>query len=107
MSYYKITYESNSIEGLRTIQGSVAGQGADATGSITFEDQVSPPPPQQDEGNINAFSGIVQAPPTADEADASLDISGENAFYPPPPKVADLAIMDIGSEGEILPPPKK
>jgi len=107
MSHYKITYESNTIEGLKAIQGSSAGPGASANDSTTFETQVPPPPAQQDGGNADAFLGIVQAPPTADKADASLDFSSENAFYPPPPKVADSAIMDIGLEGEIPSPPKK
>ena len=103
MSYYKITYESNSIEGLKAIQGSFLGHGASATGSTTFETP-APPPRQQDEQNLDAFSGVVQPPPTADEAGASLD---KNAFYPPPPKVAGSAIMGIGLEGEIPPPPPK
>ena len=102
MSYYKITYESNSIEGLKAIQGSFLGDGASATDSTTLETTV-PPPRQQDEENLDASSGVVPAPPTADEAGASFD---KNSFYPPPPKVADSAIMDIGLEGEIPPPPK-
>ena len=103
MAYYKITYESNTIEGLKAIQGSFPGHGASATDSTTFETTGPPPPRQQDEENPDAFSGVVQAPPTADEAGASLD---KNAFFPPPPNVADSAIMGIGLEGEIPPPPK-
>jgi hypothetical protein len=96
MSYYKITFESDTIEGLKAIQGRFLGHGASATDSTTFETTV-PPPRQQDE---DAFSGVVPAPPpTADETGASLD---KNAFYPPPPKVTDSA---IGLEGEIPPPP--
>ena len=73
MAYYKITYESNTIEGLKAIQGSFLGHGASATDSTTFETTVPPPPPrQQDEENPDAFSGVVQPPPTADEAGASL-----------------------------------
>ena len=105
MSYYKIAYESDTIEGLKAIQGGSPGQGASATNSINSENSVPPPPLQQDEENADAFSGIVQAPPTSDEAGTSLDFSDENAIQSPPPTVADLATKDIGSEGEIQPPP--
>ena len=107
MSHYKITYDSNTIEGLKAIQGSFAGQGASGTDSSSFETQVPAPPPQQDEGNADAFSGIVQAPPPVNEADTGLDSSGGNAFYPPPAAVEDSAVMDFGLEAETPPPPKK
>ena len=97
MSYYKITFESNTIEGLKAIQGSFPGKGASATDSTTIESQ-APPPSQQE--NLDASSGVVQAPPTADAAGANLDFSD-----PPPPKVADSAITDNGLEGDIPPPP--
>ena len=104
MAYYKIIYESNTIEGLKAIQGNFPGHGASATYSTSFETTEPPPPPrQQDEKNLDASSDVVQPPPTANEAGASLD---KNAFFPPPPNVADSAIMGVGLEGEIPPPPK-
>ena len=106
MSYYKITYESNTIEGLKAIQNNIAGQRTGVTDSNTFETREPPPPPQQGEGSADAFSGIVQPPPSPNEADATPGFSGETAFYPPPPIASDSAIMGIGLEEEIPPPPK-
>lgn len=88
MSYYKITYESNTIEGLKAIQGSLLGHEVSATDSNTFETRVPPPPP----------------PRVADSALMDIGLKGEIPL--PPPRVADSAIMDIGLEGEIPPPPK-
>lgn len=67
MSYYKITYESNTIEGLKAIQGSLLGHEVSATDSNTFETRVPPPPP----------------PRVADSAIMDIGLEGE---IPPPPK---------------------
>ncbi len=106
MSYYKISCESNTIEGLKAIQSSFAGQASRVADSNNFDTQVPPPPPQQDEENASAFSGAVQPPPVANEADAGLDFSRDIAFYQPPPIGADSAITGVGSDREIPPPPK-
>jgi len=105
MSYYKITHESDTIEGLKAIQGSSFGHGASATNSSNPENSVPPPLPQ-DEKNADAFSSIVQAPPpTADSTGTGLDFSDENAIQSPPPTSADMATVNSDSEGEIPPPP--
>jgi hypothetical protein len=102
MSYYKITFESDTIEGLKAIQGGFLGHGKRDADSTTFDTTV-PPPRQQDAESQNVFSGVVQAPPTANEAGASLN---KNAFDPPPPNVKGSATMDVGSQGEIPAPPR-
>jgi len=106
MSYYKITHESDTIEGLKSIQGSSFAHGASATNSTNPENSVPSPPLPQDEKNADAFSSIAQAPPpTADIAGTGLDFSDENAIQSPPPTSADMATTDIDLEGEIIPPP--
>lgn len=101
MTYYKITYESNTIEGLKAIQGNSNQQEASATDANTSDATVQPPP-QQNEQNPDAFSGSVPAPPIADGADDNLE---GDAFSPPPISAADSAAMNIGSDEEIPPPP--
>ena len=103
MSYYKITIESNSIEGLKAIQSGFLSPQASTTDSSNVEN-LAPPPTQKDVEKLDAFPGGVQPPPTADEAGAGLDFSNEKAFYPPPPTGVDSAIMGIGLEEEIPPP---
>ncbi len=105
MSYYKVTYESNTIEGLKAIQGNFNGKGTSASDSSTFETTVSPPPHQQDEKDLNGVSNVMPAPPNANDSGTGFDNSDENAFFPPP-KVADSATLDIGMEGEFPPPPQ-
>jgi hypothetical protein len=103
MSYYKITFESDTVEGLKAIQGGFLGNGTSATDSTTFETTVAPPR-QQDGESPDLFSGDVQAPPpAANEAGARLD---KNAFYPPPPDMEGSPVTDIGLQGEIPPPPR-
>lgn len=106
MSYYKITYESNTVEGLKAIQNSYVGLGTSASGS-TSEDLVTPPPFQPDEENADAFSGIVQAPPATNEDDINLDFSDENAIQSPPPTGTDLATTHNSLGDEIQPPPEE
>lgn len=102
MTYYKITYESNTIDGLKALQGSFLGQGASKTDSSTIETTVSPPPLHQDGENVNASSGEVQAPPVSENSEATSD---KNEFYPPPSLTGDSAKMDMDLEGDIPPPP--
>ena len=103
MSYYKMVFESDTIEGLTAILGSSPGQGESGTNSTNSENSVPPPPLQQEEESVEASSSIVQAPPLAEEA--GFYFSDENAIQSPPPKVADLLTTDIDSEGRIQPPP--
>ena len=103
MSYYKITYESDTIEGLKAIQGGMSSQGTDASNSAAFETQVLPPPPQ-DEGNTDTVAGMVPAPPVGANMDAGLDFTDEDTSSQPPPLPTDAA-MDSGSDDEIQPPP--
>ena len=104
MSYYKITYESDTIEGLKAIQGDVSDKAASAGNSATFETQV-PPPQSQDELNSDIFSGVVSAPPTGNENDVGQDFSDENASSPPPPLSSDSGASATGLDGGIQPPP--
>lgn len=100
MAYFRITYESDTIEGLKSIQGNSSGQGSSAGHSTNSENTVAPPP-QQDEQNSDAFSGSVPAPPAA-IADANLDT---NAFTPPPASGAEPTSMDTGMDEPAPPPP--
>src|SRR5690349_13528800 len=100
MSYYKITYESDTIEGLKAIQGSFSGSGAGATGATNAETP-APPPSLQDKESADAT--IMEAPPLANDAGGGSDIQDGNSF-PPPPLQEDPGIKENGSEGEIPPP---
>lgn len=99
MSYFKITYESNTVEGLKAIQSNLIGDGANARDSTNSDTKVAPPP-LQDTGNIDASSGVVQAPPNSNIDSVGLDMNAS-----PPPMMADSAINGIGMDGEIPPPP--
>ena len=121
MSYYKITFESDTIEGLKKLQGISPGNksgSADSASSETpappqsrnqentdaFVGAVQAPPPTHDQQNADA--GAVQAPPPAGEAGAGFDASDEDSFSPPPPPMEDSAKTDNGPEAEVPKPPK-
>jgi hypothetical protein len=99
MSYFKITYESDTIEGLKAIQSNIVGDSANARDSTNSDTKVAPPP-LQDTGNLDAFSGAVQAPPLS-----SIDSSGLDMNASPPPMIAVSGIAGIGLDGETPPPP--
>jgi hypothetical protein len=101
MSYYKITYESDTIEGLRAIQGDASDKGASAGNAATFETQVPPPLPEE-EANSDVFSGAVSAPPNGNEAGLGLDFSDE---FSPPPQTTDSGISATGLDDAVPPPP--
>ena len=105
MSYYKVTFESDSIEGLKAIPGSFSGSGKVATTSSTSETPVLPPPQQANE-NADAFSDVVQAPPVAGGAGTGLGSSDADAIDPPPLQVADSASKNSGGGSEFPPPLK-
>lgn len=100
MPYFKITYESDTVEGLRTIQGN-AGENGAVTADASFDASIQPPP-QPDEQNLDAFSGNIPAPPDAVEANAYSDA---NAFSPPPPGLADSSSINMSADEETPPPP--
>src|SRR6187402_1980238 len=100
MPYYKLGYESDSIEGLKAIQDGVFGEKASYINSINSEN-VAPPPLQKNDENADVFSGIVQAPPSADIVGDNFD----NMTQAPPPSVAQFETNDAGKGGEIQPPP--
>lgn len=102
MAYYKITYESNSLKGLKAIQASFADHGANATDLTASTSRMSPPP-QPDKALGATLSDVVPAPPPA--ANAGLGLSDETAFYPPPPAGADPTTKNSGLEGQVPPPP--
>ncbi|MCE7066997.1 hypothetical protein [Dyadobacter sp. CY326] len=104
MSYYKITYESNTIEGLKAIQGDV-GQGGNSFNSTGSESSV--PPPLQAGQNSDIFSSGLQAPPALNDGSGNLDISNGNTDNPLPPPIADSVSNSVNSEGAIPPPPKE
>lgn len=104
MSYYKITYESNTIEGLKALQGSFLGQSASTADSTNLETP-APPPPQLDQDKADTFSVVMQAPPAPPERDAGLPMRDEVAAPPPPPTGSDSATADSGLRGEVSPPP--
>lgn len=101
MTYYKITFESNTLEGLNAIQGKLQGQGTSVADTIST-DIVAPPPSMQDEQSQDAFSGGVPAPPAAGGMDSNLE---SDVFFQPPPSVGDATAMNAGTDEEIAPPP--
>lgn len=101
MSYYKITYESDTIDGLKAIQGNSAGRSANA-GSNSIEDS-APPPPQANQ-NASAFSDNVEAPPLSN-AGGMMGFLDENASVPPPPQAASSAMTSANPGDETPPPP--
>lgn len=103
MSYYKITYESDTLEGLKAIQGGTSGTGTDAGNSAAFETQVLPPPPQ-DEGNTDTVASMVPAPPVGANIDAGLDFTDEDGSSQPPP-LPTGSVMQSDSDEQIQPPP--
>ena len=102
MSYYKITYESDTMDGLKAIQGNSAGRSANA-GSNSIEDS-APPPPQTNQ-NASAFSGNVETPPFSNYAGGIMGFSDDNTSVPPPPQTASSAMGSANLEDETPPPP--
>lgn len=103
MSYYKIAYESDAIDGLKAIQAGFSGQGSAAADSGNSQVAVSPPP-QSTADNSDAFQDLVPAPPVADIA--STDFQDGNSPQPPPQGETDSAGLDIASDADVPPPPK-
>jgi hypothetical protein len=100
MSYYKITYESDSLEGLTALQSGFSDRGVSTKDSANAENP-GPPPIQQEE-NTDALSGMMAAPPTATEMSTSLSFLSEDTVDAPPS--ADVASTNV-EEGGVVPPP--
>jgi len=100
MPYFKITYESDTVEGLKTIQGNAGGNGA-VSADANFDASIQPPP-QLDDQNLDAFSGNIPAPPDVAEADTYSDA---NAFSQPPPGLADSSAINMSDDEQTPPPP--
>ena len=101
MSYYKVTYESNTVEGLTAIQRNVPGQKGSAADSAASASTIPPPPPQA-ELSSDGFSDNVQAPPLAVDGGTGMDA---NAFVSPPPNTAESVSADVGGNEQVPPPP--
>lgn len=101
MSYYKITYESDSIEGLRALQGGSSSKGDRAANTKDSENSSPAPPPlQTDSENADAFSAAMPPPPTNSDANRSAD---EGTMQDPPPLTANPGAMDVDADMPLPP----
>jgi hypothetical protein len=105
MSYFKIAYESDTIDGLGAIQGGATGKGMSATSSTSSDSMVAPPPIQQEDGRSDAFSGLMQPPPVMDGASTGSGYADDRAKQSPPPTMSDMASSLDSEAGMAEPPP--
>lgn len=130
MSYFKISYESDTVEGLKTLQCLCSGQ----RGGGTADAAMAAPPPVGDADMLNAdpgggFSfgsgstgsdesgfppppapegGGSEAPRGSDQpsASGSSGTEAQGAFFPPPPAPESSGGSPQGSdESDTFPPP--
>lgn len=108
MSYYKVAYESDTVEGIKAILDGAYGEGSDDNSKAMNTANSDPPPPLlQGEDSYNAVSDIAQAPPPVNQTDISSAFSDHNDMQLPPSSGSDGVRMEIDmeSEGEVSPPP--
>ena len=108
MSYYKVAYESDTVEGLKAILDGVYSEGSfDDSKALNSANSAPPPPLMQNEESDNAVSDITQAPPAGNQTDGNLTFSEHNEMQSPPPSGNEGVRMDfdIEADGEVLPPP--
>ena len=108
MSYYKVAYEADTVEGLKAILDGVYSEGSfDDSKAMNSKNSAPPPPLLQDRESDNAVSDIAQAPPSGGQSDGSITFSDHNEMQSPPPSGNDGLRMDIDmvSEGDFQPPP--
>ncbi len=102
MPYYKISYESDSLEGLKELMHGNAGSN---TGNAVSEGPIvhaePPPDPSEDISNTPDMELVGDPPPQADgnNSDAASDITSE-----PPPVLDHTPASDV-SGTESGPPP--
>lgn len=97
MSYYKITYESDTLDGLKAMQGNSVNQGVAGSDSAGLDTPAPPTQPGTEGADI--ASDAAPTPPLAD----SMDLAAEGSSLSPPPETANSFTADVG--GEVQPPP--
>jgi len=85
MKYFKVSYSSDSLEGLNSLAGLSA--------SI-----------QSSDSNIN--QGDISPPPDPDKEDLETDMFGQNVVVSPPLLDDESSSLLLGDRSEIIPPPE-
>lgn len=110
MSYYKVAYESDTVEGLKAIlDGVYSEESFDDSNAMDSKKSAPPPPLLQEWESDNAASEVAQAPPSGDQTNSGVSFSDHNEMQSPPPSGNEGERMDIDmiSDREVPPPPDK